>query len=185
MALVRGRTLVPLRAFVKETYGEPGWQRLLGELPPPVREILDGLVVPDAWYDRAAHVGLIEVSFRLWGSETPNLGRKMGGRVAKHHDRFYLRPLLKLGGPMAVVGRAASLYRDYFQGGEMSIVARREHGARVTLNDPHCPPQFCSETLLGFIEELIRLSGRKPVRVAQDVCRFAGATHCEMDIEWT
>jgi len=109
---------------------------------------------------------------------------RMCGRVAKHHDRFYLRPLLKLGGPMPVVRRAAALYREYFQGGEMALIERREHGARVQIDDAHAPRQFCSDTLPGFIEELIRLSGRKPVRVLQDVCRFAGASHCEIDIEW-
>src|SRR5258708_5873174 len=80
--------------------------------------------------------------------------RRGGGGVAEPHARFYGRRVLKRGGPMAVVGRAASLYRDYFQGGEMSIVERREQGGRVPLDDPHCPPQFCGETLLGFIEEL-------------------------------
>ena len=185
MPLVRGRTLVPLRAFIKETFGEGGWQRLLAEMPPPMREPLDGLIVAEAWYDRSVHVAFLESSWRLWASEVPDLGAKLGARVARHHDRFYLRPLLKLAGPMAVVGRAAAIYREYFQGGEMAIVERREQGARVMLDDKHTPRQFCAETLPGFISELIRLAGSTPVRVAHDVCRHGGAPHCEIDIEWT
>lgn len=184
MALVRGRTLVPLRAFFKETFGEDGWKRLLAELAPKDREVLDGFILPDAWYDRHLHVALLETGPRLFGREMPDIGRRMGARVARHHDRFYLRPLLKLGGPMMVVKRASALYREYFQGGEMAVLERRETGARVMIDDPFAPPFFCGETLLGFAEELVRLSGRTPVHVKQLVCRHEGADHCEMDLEW-
>lgn len=185
MALVRGRSLVPIRAFIKETFGEDGWKRTLAELPPPDREIVDGLIVPDAWYERTLHLELAAAIFRLWQKEMPDVGRRLGARAAKHHDKFYLRPFLRLGGPMPLVKRAAGLYREYFQGGEMAVVERRDSGARVSLTDPLSPKTFCSETFLGFCEEIIRLSGRTPVRVRQEVCRHDGADHCEIDLEWS
>lgn len=184
MALVRGRTLVPLRAFLKETFGEEGWRRLLGELAPPQRSVLEGLILPDAWYDRMIHRAMLETTARLWAEEMPDIGRRMGARVAWHHDRFYLRPLVKLGGPIVILKRASGLYREYFQGGKMAVLEQRGAGARLLVDDPHAPPFFCRETLLGFAEELIRLSGRRLVRIEQPVCRHQGADHCELDVEW-
>jgi hypothetical protein len=184
VARVRGRTLVPIRAALKENFGDHGWKRVLALLPPTDREVLDGLLVPDNWYERTLHTGMIEAALRLFGSEVPDLGRKIGARVATHHDRFYLRPLLRLGGPMMVVRRASALFREYFQGSSLTMIEQRENGARLQLDDPEAPRFFCKETLPGFIEELIRLSGRTPLGVTEPVCRHQGADHCELDFEW-
>lgn len=184
MSLVRGRTLVPVRAFLKESFGEQGWKRVLGELAPPDRAVLDGLIVPDAWYERRLHSELLDHTFRLWRREVPDLGRLLGARVAGHHDRFYLRPLIRLGGPNMIVRRAAALYRDYFQGGAMEVLERRDTGARLRLDDPNALRWFCSETLPGFCLEILRLTGRPVVHAKQVVCRFEGADHCELDLEW-
>jgi len=181
---VRGRTLVPIRASLKENFGDSGWKRVLAELAPTDREVLDGLLVPDNWYDRRLHTGMLEAALRLFRAEMPDLGKRIGARVAHHHDRFYLRPLLRLGGPMMVVRRASALYREYFQGSSLTLIEQRENGARLQLDDALAPPFFCRETLPGFIEELIRLAGREPLHVTMPVCRHEGADHCELDFEW-
>lgn len=184
MPKVRGRVLAPLRAFVKETFGEAGWNRLLGELPSEACAVLDGLLVPDGWYDRSVHRAIGETTYRLWSGEMPDLGRRMGVRAARGHDRVYLRPLMKIGGPHLLLKRAAAIYRDNFQGGEMSVIERRDDGGRILLDDPNSYRHYCSEALPGFFEELIRLTGREPVHVLHDVCRHQGADHCEFDIAW-
>ena len=184
MSRVRGRTLVPIRAALKENFGDAGWRRVLAELPPSDREILDGLLVPDNWYERTLHTSLLEASLRLFRGEVADVGKRIGARVAHHHDRFYLRPLIRLGGPMMVVRRASSLYREYFQGGSLTLIEQRENGARLQLDDPLAPPFFCKETLPGFVEELIRLAGREPIHVTMPVCRHEGADHCELDFDW-
>jgi hypothetical protein len=184
MGRVRGRVLIPNRSFVKESFGDAGWHRLLGELPPAHRKILDGLIVPDTWYDRELHGAFHRTITSLWGAEQPDLSRRLGIRAARHHDRFYLRPLLKLGGPVMLLKRAAALYREYFQGGELSLVESREAGGRLVLEDPEAASEFCAESLVGFMEELIRLAGREPVRVEHVVCRHQGAPHCEYEVEW-
>jgi hypothetical protein len=182
--LVRGRTLVPVRAALKELFGDAGWRRVLAELPPADRVLIDGLIVPDNWYERRMHTELIEVASRLFLAESPGLGRRIGARVARHHDRFYLRPILRLGGPLMLARRASAIYREYFQGGEMSVLESRDHGARLMLVDPNTPRFFCQETLVGFCEEIVRLGGREVVHVTSPVCRHAGADHCELDMEW-
>ena len=184
MSRVRGRTLVPVRAALKENFGDVGWKRVLAELAPTDREVLDGLLVPDNWYDRRLHTSLLDATERLFRADVPDVGRRIGARVAHHHDRFYLRPLIRLGGPMMVVRRASALYREYFQGGEMTMIEQRDNGARLQLDDPLASRFFCKETLPGFVEELIRLSGRTPLHVTMPVCRHDGADHCELDFEW-
>jgi hypothetical protein len=184
VALVRGRSLVPLRAFVKETFGDHGWNRLLHELPPKSREVLDGLILPESWYDRAIDRDAVEMLFKLWRAEVPDLGRRLGSRVAKHHARFYLRPIFMIGGPMLVVRRTAAIYRDYYKGGSMSVIEQRDSGARLAIEDDMTHEWFCTETLPAFITELFALGGRRIVRLEQDVCRFRGAEHCELELEW-
>ncbi len=184
MALVRGRTLVPVRAALKENFGDVGWKRVLAELAPTDRAALDGLLVPDNWYERNLHTDMMEAALRLFRSDAPDLGKLIGARVARHHDRFYMRPLLRLGGPTMVVRRASSLYREYFQGGTLTMIEQRETGARLQLDDPLASRFVCRETMPAFVEELIRLSGRTPVHVLTPVCRYEGADHCELDLEW-
>jgi hypothetical protein len=176
--------MVPFRAFVKETFGDHGWNRLLAELPPPSREVLDGLILPDSWYDRQIDKHAVETLFRLWQQEVPDLGRRLGARVAKHHARIYLRPIFLLGGPMLVVRRTAAIYRDYYQGGSMAVVEQRDSGARISIDDEMTHGWFCTETLPAFITELFALGGRRIVRLEQPVCRFTGAKHCELELEW-
>jgi hypothetical protein len=184
MALVRGRTLVPVRASLKEQFGESGWRRILAEAAPADRAVLDGLIVPDNWYERHLHTHLIEAAERLFRGVEPDVGKNIGKRVAAHHDRFYLRPLLRLGGPLMVVRRASSIYREYFQGGEMHMIEQREHGARIQLDDPHAPRFFCQETLVAFCAEVVRLAGRDILHATAPACRHDGADHCEIDLEW-
>jgi hypothetical protein len=185
MALVRGRILVPVRASIKEDFGDPGWKRLLAELPPSDRELLDGLILQDNWYERRLHNALIDAAERLFRADNPDVLRRVGARAARHHDKFYLRPLMALGGPMLLVRRASSLHREYFQGSQMAVIEQRDKGARLQLDDPNGSRVFCQETLLGFIEEIVRLSGRTLVHVITPVCRYQGADHCEIDLEWT
>lgn len=175
---------MPMRAIVKETFGDTGWNRLLGELSPKQAQILSGLIVPDAWYDRGLHVSLLDTALRLWSSEVPDLGKRMGIRAARHNDRFYMRPLLKLGGPVLITGRAAAIYREYFQGSELTVVERRESAVRFRLDDAMASRAFCEDVMTAHMEEMIRLTGRMPVSVRQDVCRFRNADHCEIDVEW-
>jgi hypothetical protein len=186
VALVRGRTLVPVRASLKEQFGDAGWKRVLAQLAPADRAILDGLIVPDNWYERRLHTGMLEAAETLFRPDYPDVGERIGRRVAAHHDRFYLRPLLRLGGPMMLVRRASAIYREYFQGGEMAVVEQREHGARVMLSDPYAPRFVCRETLPAFCVEIVRLAGREMVHVTEPVCRHAGTgqDHCELDLEW-
>ena len=184
MAKVRGRTIIPVRAFLKESFGDHGWKRVLAELTPAQRTIVDGFMLPDSWYEREVHSALLRAAVKVHGHDMPDVSRRIGVRVAQHHDKFYIRPLLKLGGVKMVVKRAASLYRDYYQGGEMILIEQRDSGGRLRVEDPDAPAELCEGTLIGFIEEIIRLAGREPVFVKQSACKFAGGTACEIDFEW-
>lgn len=184
MARVRGRALVPMRAFIKESFGDLGWKRLLAELAPPHREILDGLIVPDAWYERDLHAATLAAIERLFRAEVPDLGRRLGFREAAHQDRFYLRPLLHIGGARLAIRLAASIFRDYFQGASLSVIEQRSRGARLQLDDPLASRFFCSEILPAVVEAIIQLAGGKPVYVRHEACRHEAAPFCEIDAQW-
>jgi hypothetical protein len=182
--MTRGRNLIPLRAFVKETYGDKGWQAFLTELSAKTRAVFDGLILEDAWYDRSIDVEATQTLRRLWQAGDPYVVRKLAARTAHHHDRVYMHPLLTHGDPLPLLRRAAAEYREYYQSGALAVIETRPDGIRLQLDDPHSAEVFCTESLPGFLEEIIRLSGRKVAHVRQEACRFHGAEKCEIDVAW-
>ncbi len=184
-AKVRGRNLIPLRAFVKERYGDEGWKRFLAAVTPRYRPIWDGLIAEWTWYDRTIDTDGLAALKKVFGEEDGDVVRRLAMRVARHHDRLYMRPILILGGPHLLFRRAGALYQEYYQGpGTLTLVEEGDRWARVVLDDPAAPPAFCEESLPGFMEEIIRLAGRWPVVTRQETCTHRGGARCALYAAW-
>jgi hypothetical protein len=183
MGRVRGRNLIPLRAFVKEKYGDKGWAAVLAGLSPKAREVMEGLILEDNWYDRAVDVEAVDAILRLAHKDDATLARQLAARIADHHERVYMRPVLKQG-PLALLRRAAAEWREYYQGGTLSVIETRERGVRLELHDPEASDLFCGQSLPGFLEAVLRLGGAKDVHARQTACRYRGAPCCEIEVDW-
>src|SRR5215813_12724478 len=145
MPRVRGRLVMPGRAFVKEQFGENGWQRVLAQLAPADRKIVDGLILSESWYEVELYNRFYEAILREFSGELNNLALQLGRHAAEMNVPLFHRILIRFGSPQGMFGRAAAIWKEYFDQGRMEVIERGENYTRVVLHDDYVRPWFARE----------------------------------------
>ena len=184
MSRARGRVFTPVRAFVKEEFGEEGWQRLLTRLAPPDRKIIDGLIVSEGWYDVPLYQRVFEAALNEFAGEMPNLAYRIGQTTAETIVPLFHRMLMRFGSPAGMFARAAALWKEYFDEGRMEVIERGENHYRVLMYDEHAKPWLPKEMLPGFAAKVIEMTGHEVVASRLDSIQPGPPPAYELYVEW-
>ena len=184
MARTRGRVFTPVRAFVKDEFGEEGWQRLLVRMAPQDRKIVDGLILSEGWYDVPLYQRMFDAALGEFAPEMPNLAFRIGQQTAETLVPLFHRMLMRFGSPAGVFARAAALWKEYFDEGRMEVIERGENHYRVLMYDEYARPWLPREMLPGFASKVIEMTGHKVVEARLDSVHEGKPRAYELYIEW-
>jgi hypothetical protein len=183
MERVKGTTL-SFTDYITERYGKGELAAFASGLrPEAARVILEG-PVKSTWYTRDLYFHiLIEFARRYARGNPAHLMRDISSFSAERDLNSIYRFFLKFGYPGYVLGKAAVLWQNYYDGGKMEIVAREKNGISVRLIDDVYLPYSC-DLIIGFAERATTLSGGKDVKVDHPVCKHKGGPHCDFSVSW-
>jgi predicted hydrocarbon binding protein len=174
---VKGLILKTRIDYVKKTYGEEEWERLLASLSPEASAALSGDVLVSSWYPLSMSVEMLVAIDQMFGKGDLAVCREMG----RYSARIALSSVYKSfarENDMHFVNRMTPLiWRQYYDSGEMTTETTkgqaciRIHG----FAEPH--PALCMG-VLGWLEGANEAWGVEDVKVEETTCSARGQECC-------
>jgi uncharacterized protein (TIGR02265 family) len=183
MAKTKGTGLVALKAFVRERFGEAGWQRLLEAIEPTDRAAVE-MPVSISWYDLETAQRAVRALVKVLGDGNPQLAVEFGRHEAEHDLTSVQRFFLKMANPAYALEKAGQYWRRFADWGEWRVERLGSGGARATLKGcPHPEVYYCAE-LTGYLARMWELVGARDPHVRHTHCRNRGDQDCTWEGTW-
>jgi hypothetical protein len=182
---VKGSALAPTLRFIRETFGEIGLERVLHGLSPEDQNILQHDMLASSWYPFSLMVRFMRESERCFGAQSPRLLRDMGRAAADYNMTTIYRIFFKLGSPQFTLSRAARVFGNFYDTGDLEAIVNEKGHAICELRGFGEPaPEFC-ERLIGWMEHLIALTGGTDLVSSHPRCVNRGDATCHYEGHWT
>ena len=177
-------TLTSRILWVQLEHGEAGYQRLLHEVSPELRESLELGVNKAAWYPFEQFVELNAVLDRLYGKGDLALVKELGRHGADANLTTIYRLFYKVGTTHWILGRAVRLWSAHYDSGFLEVLTRGPRTAVLRVRGFATPERVHCLSVMGWCERSIELSGGKRVRVTEPLCRTRGDELCQIEVAW-
>lgn len=182
---VKGSAVVAIPIFIKDKFGEEGYQRWLAELSPPAREVYGSAVMVSSWYSvKEIFIEPSKKMCELFYQGDAKGAWEAGRFSAEHGLKGLYRIFVKLGSPEFIVSRASHILPMYYRPCEMKLV---EHAkGRAVIHIPLFPePHHLLEVrIAGWMERAIELSGGKEIGVKITKSLAKGDPYSEFLVSW-
>ncbi|MFQ5458729.1 MAG: hypothetical protein ACE5FC_09825, partial [Myxococcota bacterium] len=121
----------------------------------------------------------------MFGGDDPAaIMQAMGANSAEADLGSVYRFFLRFGNPGFVISQGSIMWKNYYDGGRLQVVARApEHVVARLLDDRTLPPLTCN-LILGWAARAITLSGGKDVEATHTACRADGQAYCDFEARW-
>jgi hypothetical protein len=187
MAKVKGTAIAGRIAFARRRGGDAAVAALLSGLSD--RSEAEQLALTGAlrssWYSFPTFLELTEGLDRRFGKGDGELIPEIAGDVAEGDLKTVYKIFFRLASPHFIIGKAAQVWRQYYDSGEMSVCEERPGFARIELRNFETPHRSHCLAVRGWIQRTLLLSGAGNPKVVHPRCRTAGASVCEFLGDWT
>jgi hypothetical protein len=181
---VKGNLLAARPRYIRDRWGNSGFEDVTRRLDPTVRDIFATEILPFAWYpfptmaavDRAIVEGPM-------GNDVSRM-KDFGSTIARYDLPTLYKVLFKFGSPSFILRRIAVVYRTYVRGGSISPADVGDGHAVVSLETGALPSYFCSHGVPGWFTAAVELSGGKAVEVREVHCVHRDAKRCSWELNW-
>jgi uncharacterized protein (TIGR02265 family) len=181
--VIKGSVLRARLMFVEQRLGQAGLTRIISRLPREDREILQGILLPAAWYPFETEERLDQaIAAELGGKD--EIYKELGAASAELNLSASQKVYVRERDPHGLLKSAASIYRLYYASGQRTYerVSDTKAILRTTGSDTYSR-QDCL-TIVGWHERAIAMCGGKNPKVRETKCRARGDDVCEYVCEW-
>ena len=184
MANVKGSALTSRILWVQLEHGEAGFQRLLAQVSPELKSIVEMGVHKAKWYPFEQFVEMNLVLDRLYGKGDLGLIKDLGRYGADANLKTIYRLFYKVGTVHWILGRAVRLWSAHYDSGYTEVATRGPRAAVMRIRGFATPHRAHCLSVAGWMERSIELSGGKRPVVEEVFCRTRGDELCQMDVAW-
>ena len=184
MANVKGSALASRVLWVKLGYGDGGVERLLATCSPELRAtITEGVKLP-RWYPFEQFIELSVKIDTIFGKGDLALIKPLGRFSADANLTTIYRLFFKVGSTQWILGRAVRLWSAHYDSGFLEVMTRGPRSAILRIRGFATPHRVQCESVLGWVERSIELSGGERVVIGESKCRTRGDDVCQIDATW-
>lgn len=186
VANVKGSALASRVLWVRLNHGTDGLDRLTHQCSPALRATIDAGVKLARWYPFEQFVELITVIDRLFGTGDGALVRQLGYHGADANLSTIYRLFYRVGSVMWLLGRAARLWNAHYDSGRLEVRARGAGSGEADLDivDFATPDCVHCESVSGWCQRSIEMSGGIDTSVERVQCRQRGDARCRLRATW-
>ncbi len=169
--------------YVEETYGADALREILAACSPAVRErCATGIAI--TWIPLEEFIEFLRaVAVKI---PDPLIGEKLGAAGARANTRgVMLRIGMLLARPENVLRRAASMWRQFNDEGDLSLGKAEKNSVHIVISGtPRTPRIFC-DTVTGWARELVISAGGRNAAATHVECRSSGDARCVWIARWS
>jgi hypothetical protein len=180
---IKAQALLNAARYVEEEYGADVLRQVLAACSPAVRERVATAIAIN-WHPLQEFVEFLVALGRVVPDAL--VGEKVGAAAARANTRgVMLRIGLLLTNPASVLRRGASMWRQFNEQGEMTLLKGDKTSVEVTITGiPRTPRIFC-DTVTGWARELVISAGGKNAQATHTECRADGDIRCVWVAKWS
>lgn len=184
MANVKGSALASRVLWVELGHGSAGMKRLLAQVSPELKQVLETRIQKANWYPFEQFIELNETIDRVFGKGDRGLIKQIGRDGADANLTTIYRLFFKLGSVNWILGRAVRLWSAHYDSGYLEVMTRGPRSAVVRVRGFATPHPVHCLAVAGWAERSVELSGGKRVALAEVKCRTKGDEFCQFDVRW-
>jgi hypothetical protein len=184
MPNVKGSAFASRILWVRLNHGERGVEKLAHAASPELADVVrQGAVMP-RWYPFELFIEINAAIDRLFGKGDLALVRQLGRHGADANLTTIYRLFYKVGTTKWILERASRLWGMHYDSGR--LIVRRFPGKEVEMEikDFATPHRIHCDSVHGWAERSLELSGGKSIAVDAIECRAAGNERCRFHAIW-
>jgi hypothetical protein len=185
MLKVKGTGIISQIAFVRERFGEAGFDKWRDALSEPARVLVTSAVFASSWYEGEHAVleprdKICEVFF----NSDPKGAREIGRFTADRSLNGIYRVFVRVGSPEWTVGKVAGIFGTFFTPGELAPVFSQKGKLVMRLSGFPARSEAFEEMICGFAERALELCGCKEVKVERTASLARWDPHADFSGTW-
>lgn len=180
---VKGNIIKSRIAFVKERFGEEGWQKVLAALPEADRKPLAS-AISVGWYDFEVGDRLDKAIVKALGGGDTKVFREMGRASARENLTKVHTSFLEPRDPLKFMAKAPIIYRFYYDTGQRAWQQTGPTSGVLTTTGSETFSTADCATVMGWYEEALEMLGAKNVSINEETCCAQGADACRYKVSW-
>lgn len=185
MVNVKGTTIAGRRHYVLAHHGEDKLKAVLAGLKDKeAAKRLETGVLKSSWYPFELLIDLTETIDKVVGRGDGKLYRAMAAQTAEDDLSTVYKVFFKLLQPMYIFNKAAQLWSSYYTSGKLQTTQLGPATIEMEILNFETPHWAHCESVLGWAQKSIEMTGVKGVRADHVECRSKGAQHCRMRLFW-
>ena len=174
---VKLQGLLNAARYVEREYGASAYERTLDRCDPEIRDRIEAGIAIE-WHPMEELVEFLEKAQQVVGAGD-ELSRAAGAEGARQNKRGFLkRAAFWLASPQYIMNRAAQLWSQFNDSGELRILEMDEEHLRAELADIDTPSWTFCQVITGWAEEMMRAVGFHDARPQHVSCRARGDERC-------
>ena len=181
---VKGSAIAARLRWVCEHHAEAGLARLLAELEPEHRRLVEDKILASAWVPYRLFVDLNVSADRLFGTGDLQLCYTMGRYSAETNLPTLYKLFYKLGSPLFIFDKAASVWELHYDSGKLVPVPEGPDAVRLKMLAFGAPHRAHCLSVLGWAVKSAELSGAEIHYAEEERCRTRGDASCEIAVRW-
>ncbi len=182
---VKGSAVSSVPHFIKNKFGDTGYQKWLSALSATAQAAFDKPILPNTWYPfkeillQPTHV-LCDL---FYGGQTQ--GAWDNGRFSAETNLkgIYLF-FVKMGSPAFIVQKASGILPTFYKPSVMSVIENEKNMAAVHMTSFPEIDAFIEARIAGWIERALELSGAKGIKIMIPVALSQKAAYTEYRVTW-
>lgn len=181
---VKAQGLLHGAAWLRDTYGEAGLEKVLAACSADVRKRW-ATASAGSWIPQVELVEFLTVADRSLGAGDGTVAEAMGAASARANLRHMaLRLAFFLGNTEFVMRRVARVWREHNEGGQMIVHDFVKGRMTAELADQPNPDWFLCCSVSGWLNEAGLATGMKGLVTRHVDCRGRGDARCTWELRW-
>lgn len=183
MQQIKGTILKSRLAFVEQYWGRPGLERVLAVLEPDDRRALEQ-VLTVKWYPFEIGRRLDAAIVDVLGDGKTDVFERLGAASADVNLTTLHKNFLTPGKPHVFLGKAAQIYRFYYETGSREYEPTGELSGRLVTRDAETFSTPDCLTVIGWYRRALEMCGAAGVEIREEACRARGDDVCRYEVRW-
>jgi hypothetical protein len=185
MVSVKGTSIAGRREYVVRHFGEAKLRAVLAQLKDrEAAQRLEKAVLKSNWYSFDLFIDLTETIDRVLGFGDGRLIRKISAETAQE-DLSGVYKIFFKHDPVHLFRKATQFFGSYYNSsGTLQVTKLADTAFELEVMKFETPHWAHCETIIGWAQRAIELTGMKNVHGDHLECRGRGAQRCRMQISW-